>query len=149
MWDTRRDRIFDTLTWFPSKVTMPLASSVNLVIAGANDIIHALKKPSSNSPLAPLADSEVDVLRRLSDILTNRQIAPIAPDAAPALRVVSTDPERAPVTPAPKQQVHFAPSPDCEANASDTFHNTTGPVGRRPSPKSSQEGLFPTRLHAQ
>jgi hypothetical protein len=53
MWDICRERIFNTLTWFPSKVTMPLASSVDLIIASANDIIHALDNPSSNSPLAP------------------------------------------------------------------------------------------------
>jgi hypothetical protein len=46
-------------TWFPSKVIMPLASSVNLVIADANDIIHTLQNPTANSPLAPLANSEV------------------------------------------------------------------------------------------
>jgi hypothetical protein len=126
MWDTRRERTFDTLTWFPSKVTMPLASSVDLIIAGANDIIHALNNPSANSPLSPLADSEVDVLRRLSDILTNRQIAPLAPNAAPALRVVTPDP-----APTPAKNVRFPPNPVTEAREPDTFHNTTGAVGRR------------------
>jgi hypothetical protein len=45
--------IFDTLTWFPSKVTMLLALSIDLVIANANDIIYALKNPFSDPPLAP------------------------------------------------------------------------------------------------
>jgi hypothetical protein len=162
MWDTRRERIFDTLTWFPSKVTMPLASSVDLVIAGAHDILHALANPSSNSPLAPLADSEVDVLRQLSSILTNRQIAPtatdttpalrvIAPDATPALRVVPSESDSVPIKHTPKGPVHFAPSPDQEANEPDTFHNTTGPVGRRRrrnrrKKPSSQTGRMPDEV---
>jgi hypothetical protein len=55
---------------------MSLASSMDLAIAGANDIIHALQKPSPNSPLALLADSEVDVLNHLSNMLSKRVIAP-------------------------------------------------------------------------
>jgi hypothetical protein len=50
---------------------MPLASSIDLVLAGARDIIHALNNTSSGSPLAPLSDSETAVLHQLSIVLTN------------------------------------------------------------------------------
>jgi hypothetical protein len=53
IWDTQQTRITDTLSWFPSKVTVPLASSTDLVIAGINNIIQALTHPSTNSPLSP------------------------------------------------------------------------------------------------
>jgi hypothetical protein len=72
MVDTRAERICDTVVWIPSKVTMPTASSVDLVIAGAKDIVPAFQNPSPGSPLAPLLDSEVAVLKSLSDILLNR-----------------------------------------------------------------------------
>lgn len=71
MWETHRERIADTVTWFPTKVTMPLASSVDLVIAGARDIVHALNNPSPGSPLAPLSDSHASALRELTTILIN------------------------------------------------------------------------------
>lgn len=69
---TRALRISDTAAWLPYKVTMPTASSVDLVIAGTKDILHALQNPSPGSPLAPLADTEVAVLKTLTDILLNR-----------------------------------------------------------------------------
>jgi hypothetical protein len=69
---TRALCISDTVAWFPSKVTIPTSSSVDLVIAGAKDIVQALHNPSPGSLLAPLVDSEVAVLKTLSDILLNR-----------------------------------------------------------------------------
>ena len=53
IWTTRTIRICDTVAWFPTKVTMPSASSTDLVLAGIQDIVNALKKPSQGSPLAP------------------------------------------------------------------------------------------------
>ena len=47
LWDTRALRICDTLMWFPTQTTIPLASSNNLILAGVQDIIHALEHPSS------------------------------------------------------------------------------------------------------
>jgi len=47
--------ICTTLTWLPTKVPMPTASSIDLVLlAGIQDITTALQNPSANSPLAPL-----------------------------------------------------------------------------------------------
>jgi hypothetical protein len=53
IWDTHRECITDTLSLFPTKVTMPNASSTDLVIAGIHNIVHALMNPSNNSPFAP------------------------------------------------------------------------------------------------
>jgi hypothetical protein len=69
MVDTRALRISDTAAWLPSKVTMPTTSSVDLVIAGAKDIVHALQNPSPGFPLALMVDSAF--LSCLSDILLN------------------------------------------------------------------------------
>ena len=91
--DTRRECISDTLEWFPTKVTMPLASSLDLVIAAAHDLVAALKKPTFGSPLSPLTDSEVHVLRELSTILTNRVPIVAPPDPLPAPTVPTETPE--------------------------------------------------------
>jgi hypothetical protein len=61
----------DTLSWFPTKVTMPLASSTDLIVAGIHNIVAALNNPSPGSALAPLSDSHVTVLHQLTTILTN------------------------------------------------------------------------------
>jgi hypothetical protein len=55
--DTRSERVADTLAWFPTKVRMPTASSLDIVLAAANDLIKALWHPSPGSPLAPTTDS--------------------------------------------------------------------------------------------
>ena len=76
IWDTRNERVCDTLEWFPSTVTLPLASSINLIIAAANNLVHALNHLSAGSSLAPLADSEVETLRNIAQNLTNRREKP-------------------------------------------------------------------------
>jgi hypothetical protein len=94
IWDTRRKRITDTLSWFPTKVTMPNASSTDLVIAGIYDIVHALTNPSNkNSAFAPQMESKVQALRDITTLLSNIA-AP--PKPAPPLRM---EPEETTVLP--------------------------------------------------
>jgi hypothetical protein len=57
IWESQAACICDTISWFPTKVTMPLASSNDLILAGIQDILAALANPSANSPLEPLTDS--------------------------------------------------------------------------------------------
>jgi hypothetical protein len=82
LWDTRAMRICDTLTWFPTKTTMPLASSKDLILAGMHDILHALQHPSPGSPLAPLTDSHHNVLVQLRSILTSVASPQLPPASA-------------------------------------------------------------------
>lgn len=71
MFDTRRTRISDTVEWFPSKITMPIASSTDIILAGINDIIEAVIAPPNSAPITPHTDSQVATLKQLKDILTN------------------------------------------------------------------------------
>ncbi len=64
---------------------MPMASSADYIIAGIHDIAQALRKPSANSPLAPLADNHVAALRDLMDLL--HRSTKVMPSDAPPLRV--------------------------------------------------------------
>jgi hypothetical protein len=100
IWDTRNERVCDTLEWFPSTDTLPLASSVDLIIAAANNIVHALNHPSAGSPLAPLADIEVETLRSIAEILTNRRDRP----PRTAIPTAATTPTES------HKQVSFAPT---------------------------------------
>jgi len=100
IWDSR------TLEWFPSKVTLPLASSIDLIIAAANDIVHALNHPSAGSPLAPLANSEVETLRNVAEILTNCRDGPPSTANPTAATTAAESPKQvsfAPTVPAPTQ----------------------------------------------
>jgi hypothetical protein len=65
---------------------MPLASSVNKVIAGVQDILRALQHPSSGSPLAPLTDSKAAALRSLSNICGGCQL-PSKPSKSECLQL--------------------------------------------------------------
>jgi hypothetical protein len=115
--DTRTTRLCDTLAWFPSKVTMPIASSNDLNLAGIRDILEALRNPSMGSPIDPLTDSHVTTLQVLSELITGLVpqpkplLAPM-PDPAPPLRVTPDDsqpvlrvtPDAAPSPPQPDPQ---------------------------------------------
>jgi hypothetical protein len=67
MWDTRREREPDTLTWFPQQFTMPTPSALDIIAAGIQDIATALNRPGPNSPLNPLTTQQAAALR---DIVT-------------------------------------------------------------------------------
>jgi hypothetical protein len=67
MWDTRREREPDTLTWFPQQFTMPTPSALDIIAAGIQDIATALNCPGPNSPLNPLTTQQAAALR---DIVT-------------------------------------------------------------------------------
>jgi hypothetical protein len=68
--ETRAIRVCDTLSWLPAKVTMPSSSSNDLILAGVQDILEALRNPSPRSPLDPLTDSHVTTLKILSELIT-------------------------------------------------------------------------------
>ncbi|KAI2506705.1 Reverse transcriptase (RNA-dependent DNA polymerase) [Fragilaria crotonensis] len=157
LWDTRATRVCDTLSWFPTKITMPLASSNDLILAGIHDILHALKHPSPGSPLAPLADSHHRALTELTSILTSLAAPPTNPlvngtalaplrvetptpvgialpvpatatSVDPPLRVGATTPPSAPPSLVASRRVQFAPLPS--DTIVDTFRTTTGFVGK-------------------
>jgi hypothetical protein len=69
MWDTRKIRICDTVTWLPTQVKMPLSSSTDRILAGISDITEALLNPSPASLISPLADSQVALLKDVMVVL--------------------------------------------------------------------------------
>jgi hypothetical protein len=134
LWDTRATRLCDTLSWFPTKVIMPLASSNDLILAGLQDILHALHHPSPGSPLAPLTDSHHNALLHLTSILTSLVapptnhltlptnptdsaltpstlpvLSPITPRLDPPLRVALAPPPRVATPPAPSRPSNVEP----------------------------------------
>jgi hypothetical protein len=121
-WATKTERICDTLSWFPSKVQIPTASSADTIQACLEQIVECLKNPAAGSPLAPLDNTHVaalDNIRRLivdgpaaSDTCDTESSAP-TPTSAPATTAPS--PRVTPPTPSPaasaKQPIAAAPAP--------------------------------------
>ena len=174
IWDSRATRICDTVSWFPTKITMPLASSTDLIMAGIKDIHHALLHPSPGSPLAPLTDSHTAALRQLTEVLTSIAAptpvstpllaitettgAPslrvdLAPTGAPPLRVAPATPPVPIITTVNTQRhVNFAPLPS--TTMLDTFITSTGIQGNRkrkdrrkqtPKPISASRTFHPNK----
>ena len=54
---TKSLRFTDNLTWFPSKVVIPVPTSTDWAIVAANGLTTALLNPVSVSPLAPMDDT--------------------------------------------------------------------------------------------
>jgi len=156
--DTRAQRICDTLTWIPDQITMPTASSADYIIAGIHDIAQALRKPSANSPLAPLADNHVAALRDLMDLL-HGSTKDTQPDAPP-LRVGPSTPLPLPRQREPPLRVALpatspTPDPNCTATTgavrndetTSNQHNTRAPTPAPPAtePRSTQPTQRQTR----
>jgi hypothetical protein len=68
MWDTRREREPDTLTWFPQQFTMLTPSALDIIAASIQDIATTLNHPGPNSPLNPLTTQQAAVLRNIVTI---------------------------------------------------------------------------------
>jgi hypothetical protein len=91
IWETRSLRVIDTLTWFPTKVTLPDSSSTDIILSCLQDILHALQHPAPKSPLAPRTDTQTQALLDLVALLGSTQqppaTAPTLPTTATPLRV--------------------------------------------------------------
>ncbi|KAG7350061.1 reverse transcriptase RNA-dependent DNA polymerase [Nitzschia inconspicua] len=77
--ETRRERITDTVSFFPKAVALPLATPDDLICASLQDILTILKKPASRStPL--LSPSNQHALEQLLDIFDNSPPPPLKVD---------------------------------------------------------------------
>ena len=107
IWASRASRICDTLTWLPTKHSLPVASSTDRILAGVAAIVHALHHPSPASPLAPLPTSHHDALIRLTDLLSAIVSPSPNPRDTPFISVTQQQPNTTSTTPSPR-----APTPD-------------------------------------
>ena len=142
--ETRATRIVDTLDWFPKQVTMPIASSMDLILAAARDLATALQHPSTNSPLSPLEHSEVETLRQLQQILLNRQVqpSPTPPKPVSVVEPSPPTPEPAPLVPPVKpssDKLEFAPDVHFQRKSTLRSHTRYPATATPPAPSQSVE----------
>jgi hypothetical protein len=157
--------ICNTITWLPTKITMPKASTADLVLAGITDIQQALLKPPPGFHLPP---NHVAALKQLTEVLTSVTIpdikAPSNLEPIALLRVSDHHPTNSSIkedapplrvdTPTPlvlePTKVHFAPAPS--ETMQPTFTNSTGIQGQqchraqlKRQPLSSSATIHPKR----
>ena len=114
-WKTSAERICDTISWFPTKTTIPTASSADTILACLQQIVDCLQKPAAGSPLAPLTGTHVEAIDRIrtlvaDDIPTAMQPPTRLIATAPAPEPLrSTDPAPVPRVAAPPTQAAPAP----------------------------------------
>ncbi|KAG7372529.1 hypothetical protein IV203_018672 [Nitzschia inconspicua] len=162
--ETRRERITDTISFFPKSVALPLATPDDLIHASLQNIINILKKPTSLST-PYLSTSNLHALEQLAEIFspnspTRLRVAtkaPPSPGPSPPgtprqsnLQPVPASPLRVPTEdlpplpnlpdPVPASPRAAGPTDITTAPSDATFPNLTGPAARnrqRRTPKKS------------
>ena len=69
---TRGERIVNTLTWFPQKLAMPIATPSDLIRTAIKDLTAALQSPTTGTAVSHLTPTETEQLQHLADLLTNK-----------------------------------------------------------------------------
>jgi hypothetical protein len=69
---TARERIVDTLEFFPLNSPMPQLSSTYRLIMAANYISNALKNPHPDAPFTQFGDDTITALTKLAEIFKNK-----------------------------------------------------------------------------
>jgi hypothetical protein len=121
---------------------MPAASSADIAISAAQDLIRALRFPSSAAPIAPISDSNLTALKQLAQIFENATATTTAPEIAkitpkpappPTQQALPTKPVTTITPPAVSPpRVSFAPATQPRVEPNPTPYPTmTGNPGQR------------------
>jgi hypothetical protein len=137
IWETCAERISDTLAWFPTKVSMPSASSTDEALAAAKDLVQALLHPTTAGPVNPLSDSQRHALRELATIFADVNTPPTTNPAATPAEVPRVVP--------PTVEPLNAPLPRVQEEAGAiTYEAQTGNMGKRRRAKKRAKKVAPT-----
>jgi hypothetical protein len=69
--DNRATRIYDTITWFPTKITTVVVTAADLLLSGIQYIQHTLLQ---HTPVLHLTHSPVTVLNQLAEVLISNTV---------------------------------------------------------------------------
>jgi hypothetical protein len=147
LWDSMATHNCDALTWLPMKITMPIANTADLILAGIMDIQQAIHQAPADLHIPP---SHVAALKQLTEVLTSssvlkdeapnpkpheslrveeKQSSEISkPANPPSLRVEEAVPKES-LDKKPYLKVHFAPV--SSTTMQPTYKGTTGIQGNQ------------------
>jgi hypothetical protein len=134
--ETAKERIANTLVWYPSHVVMPKTSSADAATAAARDLIYALQNPHPAAPIAPLADEHQKGLQNLAEIF--QQVA-THPKPAPRVRFANDQPNLPTTAGSPR----VSPSGTAFTYAGATRNG--GQVQRELARQTKQPTVFPPK----
>ena len=125
---TNRDRISDTVEFFPTVINMPKLSSQDKAIQAIREVIHTIRNPGPATPFPTFGNKHSTALEQLATIFeTSEEVA--LPPAAPTTRVPIQAPSKQPIQHAPTTRV-----PLQMPSATSTSIAPTTRVPRQPSP---------------
>jgi len=84
---TRQERIVNTLTWLPTKITMPTATPEEMIEAVLQDLKTILEQPPTDTLIATLPPTKLQQLQQLIDIFQQKPTTAPQQLPAPVLRV--------------------------------------------------------------
>jgi hypothetical protein len=161
-WTTKAERVCDTLSWFPTKVQIPTASSADTIQACLQQIVVCLQNPAAGSPLAPLTNTHVEALSTIQRLIVDPPSAPTEPkkpeiivetvvetaDKASAVKPNPTaDPPTAMPTIAPSLRVTAQNGPTNDENMPTTNLPTTTTISAPSLRVTAQNGPADATAH--
>lgn len=66
MTETRAERITDTVSWYPTKHTLPTASSIEIISAALNDVQHELINQRPENSINNINDTQRETLKQMT-----------------------------------------------------------------------------------
>ena len=72
MTETKAERITDTISWFPTKTTLPTNSSAEIIAAALHDVHHELVNQRPENSICSINESQREVLKQITQ--TYKQI---------------------------------------------------------------------------
>jgi Reverse transcriptase (RNA-dependent DNA polymerase) len=101
VWETKRERVCDTLSWHPSKVPVPAVQPIDELRAALKDIMRAIVKPPTAQPQLQFTPTELAALHNLHATLHGDTATDTEPDPAAPLRVANQAETTTATAPAP------------------------------------------------
>jgi hypothetical protein len=154
IWETKSERISDTLAWYPTKAMMPATSSTDEALAAAKDLLQALLHPTTAGQVNPLSESQRSALHELATIFADINSPPtLTPTTPPAAepRVVpltlehTATPAAEPRVVPPTVEPTTAPLPRVQTEeAPVTYESQTGNMGKRRRARKKAKQAPPT-----
>ena len=68
VWETKAERVSNTLTWLPTNIVMSIPGSDDRAIAAAANLVTALRNPSSATAIVTITGNNLATLDQIATI---------------------------------------------------------------------------------
>jgi hypothetical protein len=67
MTETKTERISDTISWYPTKVTLPTSSSAEVITAALHDVQQELLNQRPDNSICTISDNQREILKQMTN----------------------------------------------------------------------------------